>query len=235
MRKFSIFSLVFCFIFLSGCGQKELKNLRIENNSLKKQLAEHHQKLNAQEKIIAKLKETAEYHYQLGMVFLSTNKYNEAKVEFGSVIENYPTSPFVLSAKQQLLNIDKKLKIIEEQHRVEAKRKQKEKKHSWQVKVKEFENQILEQALWDFGHGTRTLVIDVITKNIGKPSDSYEALYGMLRYYVWGVSLSSNPSSEELKKAPFYIIISRNQMCGDYKASPCEYYSYGEQISVSRY
>jgi len=103
------------FLVLGGCGQEEIQKLRSENEALKNKIASLEQE-------ISKLKETADYHYQEGVSFLSANKYEDAKVEFETVIEKYPLSPLVTSAKQQLVKVKDVLAKIEAQRIAEEKR-----------------------------------------------------------------------------------------------------------------
>jgi len=110
------------FLVLSGCGQEEIQKLRSENEALKNKVASLEQE-------ISKLKETADYHYQQGVSFLSANKYEDAKVEFETVIEKYPLSPLVTSAERQLGKVKKELKKIEAQRIAEERRRQEEEKY----------------------------------------------------------------------------------------------------------
>ena len=221
----SIIATVVLVLFFNGCGQEEIQKLRSENEALKS-------KMVSLEQENAKLKETADYHYQQGIAFLSSEKYEEAKSEFQTIVEKYPTSPMVPSAKQQLTKANDVLAEIEAQRRAEERRKQEEERQPWRAKARLLHEKIIKQAMWDIGRGTSTSVIDVITQEIGQQSNSYEGSYGMFIYYVWGVSLGSEASSEDLKKAPFYIILRRNLRCGDYDGKACEYYSYGKKIDV---
>lgn len=115
-RKLAIFVMV---AGLFGCGQKEMEQLKAENYSLK-------EKNNALEQQVAKLKETADYHYQQGMDLLSKKRYQEAKDEFTAVIGKYPTSPMVALARTQLGIAVKELKKEEAGRIAEEKRRQEE-------------------------------------------------------------------------------------------------------------
>ncbi len=115
-RKLAIFVIV---AGLFGCGQKERDQLKAENNSLK-------EKNNSLEQQVAKLKETADYHYQQGMDLLSNKRYQEAKDEFTTVIEKYPTSPMVALASTQLGTAVKELKKEDAKRIAEEKRRQEE-------------------------------------------------------------------------------------------------------------
>ncbi|MBA7513275.1 Outer membrane protein assembly factor BamD [subsurface metagenome] len=117
----------------AGCGRQEIEKLRAENQALKSEVASLKQE-------IAKLKETPDYHYQQGVDFLSSQKYEEAKSEFETVIDKYPTSPLVTSAKQQLIVVKKGLakieaqriaeeKLVEADRRAEERRRQEEEKY----------------------------------------------------------------------------------------------------------
>ena len=115
--------VVVCVAFiLSSCSNKELEKLRNENQQLET-------KVQTLEQENAKLKETADYHYQQGADRLSSQEYEEAKSEFETVIEKYPTSPFVPSAKQQLSKVKTELVRIEAQKIAEERRKQEEEKY----------------------------------------------------------------------------------------------------------
>jgi cell division protein FtsB len=109
------------FLFLmNGCGKEEMQKLRSENEAIKneEQMTKKENealkvKIVSLEQEIAKLKETADYHYQQGVDLLKDNKFQEAKAEFDTVIEKYPESPFVSSAKQHLEKISLEIKRVE--------------------------------------------------------------------------------------------------------------------------
>jgi len=121
LNKFIIFILLVGFNF--GCTQQEKNELRSENEKLKN-------KVTALKQEIAKLKETADYHYQQGIDFISSKKYEEAKTEFETVIGKYPTSPLFTSAKQQLIKVKDVLAKIDAQRRAEERRRQEEEKYT---------------------------------------------------------------------------------------------------------
>jgi len=95
MKKIVLAVFISTFVFIFGCSQKELNDLRSENQQLKT-------KIQGLEQEITTLKETADYHYQRGINLFSSGKYFEAKTEFITVIEKYPDCPLVNSATQQL-------------------------------------------------------------------------------------------------------------------------------------
>jgi len=126
--------VVVLFLVLGGCGQEEIQKLRSENEALKNKVASLEQE-------ISKLKETADYHYQKGVSFLSANNYEGAKVEFETVLEKYPLSPLVTSAKQQVLKIKDVLAKIEtqriaEEKRLEAQRRAEERRRQEEEKYR---------------------------------------------------------------------------------------------------
>jgi len=112
--------IIALFLVFSGCGQEEIQKLRSENEVLKN-------KVVSLEQEIFKLKETADYHYQEGVSLLSANKYEDAKLEFETVIKKYTLSPLVTSAKQQLVKVKDVLAKIEAQRIAEEKRREEEK------------------------------------------------------------------------------------------------------------
>lgn len=110
------FFIIITMVFMSaGCGHQEIEKLRAENQALKQE--------------ITKLKETPDYHYRQGIDFLSSQKYEEAKTEFETVIEKYPTSSLIASAKQQLGKVKRELAKIEARTIAEEKRRQEEEKY----------------------------------------------------------------------------------------------------------
>jgi uncharacterized lipoprotein YehR (DUF1307 family) len=121
MKKMFPVVLVLMLLLISGCG-REAKKLRNENEALKA-------KVNDLEKEIAKLKETAEFHYQNGLNFLKLNKHRDAKKEFETVVEKYPTSPLINSANQQLETVNQEIKKLEAIKLAEEKRRQEEQQY----------------------------------------------------------------------------------------------------------
>lgn len=117
------FFIIITLAFVSaGCGRQEIEKLRTENEALKSEVASLKQE-------ITKFKETPDYHYQQGVDFLSSQKYEGARREFETVIEKYPTSSLVASAKQRLGKVKRELAKIEAQRIAEEKRRQEEKKY----------------------------------------------------------------------------------------------------------
>jgi hypothetical protein len=119
-----------------GCGKEEMQKLRSENEELKQRVA-------TLEKEISKLKETAEFHYQQGIDLLKDSNYEEAKVELEAVIEKYPVSSLVSSAKQQLETVNREIKRLEAEKIAEEKRRIEEQ----QYQPKSEEEAIAE---WDY-------------------------------------------------------------------------------------
>lgn len=111
-----------------GCGKEEMQKLRSENEGLK-------QKVATLEEEISKLKETAESHYQQGIDLLKDSKYEEAKSELEAVIDKYPDSSLVSSAKQQLEIVNREIKRVEAEKVAEEKRRIEE--QQYQPKSKE--------------------------------------------------------------------------------------------------
>lgn len=117
------FFVIITLAFVSaGCGYEEIEKLRAENEALRREVASLKQE-------ITKFKETPDYHYRQGVDFLSSQKYEEAKTEFETVIEKYPTSSLVASAKQQLGKVKRELAKIEARRIAEEKRWQEEEKY----------------------------------------------------------------------------------------------------------
>jgi hypothetical protein len=81
----------------------------------------------------------------------------------------------------------------------------------------------------DIVHGDETLVIDMITREVGEPDGVYEGAYGATKYYVWGVKLDS-PSRDAVHKAPFSAGMIQHLTCGDYAENSVEFYTFGERI-----
>ncbi len=170
---------------------------------------------------------TAELYFEEGKAKLSGEDLSGAKSVFENVVNRYPASSLGAAAKQQLSKIESKLRMAEK-IKIDAARK------PWRTKAKRLHSQIYDQALRDMGQGTSTRVIDLITQIIGEPSGSYDGGHGFVKYYVWDMTFGNTPSSNDLDKAPFYIIFAGNDLrCGDYCKGICEYYSYGKKINVS--
>ena len=119
IKEVCILGVVLMMYSLIGCGQQEIERLRAENESLKK-------KSISLEQEISKLKETADYHYKKGVESFSAKKFEEAKSEFQTVIEKYPTSSLISSAKLKLEAVKKKLAEIEAKKKAEERRKREE-------------------------------------------------------------------------------------------------------------
>jgi len=119
---------------ISGCGQEELQKLRSENEDLRNKVISLQQE-------VQKLKETADYHYQQGVDFFAASRYDEARIEFETVIKKYPLSPLVTSAEKQLGIVRKELEKIEaqriaEERRLEAQRREEERRRQEEEKYR---------------------------------------------------------------------------------------------------
>jgi len=120
-RKAKIFSkliitatLISITLFLvNGCGREEIQRLQSEKQAMKNENETLKSKITSLEQEISKLKETAEFHYQQGVNLLKDNKFQEAKVEFDTVIEKYPESPLVSSAKENLDKMSREIRRVE--------------------------------------------------------------------------------------------------------------------------
>jgi len=121
MKKLFLVFLVLMSLLIIGCGREE-KKLRNENEVLKAKVVDL-------EREIAKLKETAEFHYQQGVDFLKENKFQEAKAKFEAVVGKYPTSPWVNSANQELEKVNREIEKVEAIKLAEEKRRQEEEQY----------------------------------------------------------------------------------------------------------
>jgi tetratricopeptide (TPR) repeat protein len=110
MKKILMTMVFICMVGLIGCEDEDMisenKELKAQVNDLKGQVA-------ALEEENAKLKETADYHYQQGVDFQNAGDWNNAKIEFETVINKYPESELVSKAKSKLKEtIDKLAEIV---------------------------------------------------------------------------------------------------------------------------
>lgn len=135
------FALLF---ILNGCDQGEVKKLRSENEALQVKVSSLQSenetmksKVDSLEQKLSRLKETADYHYQQGVDFLSSKNYEGAKKEFQTVIEKYPTSPLVISANQQLPKVDSLLAESEAEQQVEEETRKEEQQKQEQARQQE--------------------------------------------------------------------------------------------------
>jgi tetratricopeptide (TPR) repeat protein len=115
MKYLSVgFTVFFIGLYLIGCSRKELNELRAENKELKAEIAE--------------LKETAQDYYQQGVYQVSLGKYDNAKDDFQTVIDMFPTSPLVSHAKEQMNKIALVITQNEREQKIdEIKERQKQK------------------------------------------------------------------------------------------------------------
>ncbi len=117
IRLLKVFAVIFMLGLMIGCNSAKIEELKTENDTLKKQIAEQQQE-------ITNLKETADYHYQQGVTALGANDYEKAEGEFETVINKYPLSPLCVSAKQSLVKtraeLEKTKKISMGKQDVEA-------------------------------------------------------------------------------------------------------------------
>jgi len=105
---------------LNACGKEEMQKIKSENDTLKSRnetLKSENETLKGQiaslQQEVSKLKETADYHYQQGVGLFKDNKLQEAKTEFDIVIEKYPESPLISSAKENLKKISLEIRRVE--------------------------------------------------------------------------------------------------------------------------
>jgi len=110
-------------IYISGCGKADIQKLQSEKEALKSENEALKGKIASLEQEILKLKETAEFHYQQGIDLLKDSKYEEAKAAFEAVIEKYPASSLVSSAKQRLETVNREIKKLEAEKLAEEKRR----------------------------------------------------------------------------------------------------------------
>lgn len=75
-------------VFLSGCNNSEIENLKKENGVLKAE--------------IQKLKETADFHFKSGQDHLAAQDFESAVKSFETVVNKYPNDPLAGSAKESL-------------------------------------------------------------------------------------------------------------------------------------
>ncbi|HUT99218.1 MAG TPA: tetratricopeptide repeat protein [bacterium] len=110
MKKTMMTIVFISMVGLIGCEDEDMIN---ENKELKAQVNDLKGQVAALEEENAKLKETADYHYQQGVDFQNAGDWNNAKIEFETVINKYPESELVLKAKSKLKEtIDKLAEII---------------------------------------------------------------------------------------------------------------------------
>ncbi|MFA5779416.1 MAG: hypothetical protein WC947_04715 [Elusimicrobiota bacterium] len=129
---FRVIVMAFACLSIVGCNKSEIDRLQKENVQLKEQV----QSLQTE---ITKLKETADFHFQSGVDSFNSENYTEAEISFNNVVEKYPTSPLVISAKQQLT------KVKTELAKIEAQRIAEEKRLEAQRRVEEKERRIAEE------------------------------------------------------------------------------------------
>jgi hypothetical protein len=93
--------------FFAGCGnQTELDNLRMENASLKEE--------------IAKLKETADFHYQTAIDAEKAGRYDEARAQYQVVVEKFPQSALLKEAREHLENMSRIIAAKEQEEKRKA-------------------------------------------------------------------------------------------------------------------
>ena len=129
-------SISIALFLITGCGKEEMQSLRSENEALRN---EKHTMKNENEVLkgkiasleqeVSKLKETVDFHYQQGLDLIKDSKYEEAKAELEAVIEKYPASPLVSSAKQQLEKVNREIKKLEAEKFAEEKRRKEEEQY----------------------------------------------------------------------------------------------------------
>jgi tetratricopeptide (TPR) repeat protein len=123
-------------IYISGCSKAEIQKVQSEkegliseNKALKDENEALKSKIASLEQEISKLKETAEFHYQQGVDLQKESKYEEAKAAFEAVIEKYPASSLVSSAKQRLETVNREIKRLEAEKVAEEKRRKEEEQY----------------------------------------------------------------------------------------------------------
>ena len=179
-------------MMLYGCSQKEFNNLRLENQQLKSEMASLKQE-------IEQLKETADYHYRQGMDLISSKNFEEAKVEFETIIEKYPNSSLTVSAKQQLTKINGAIAKIEVQRRIEEKRLEAE-------KIKETKEKGLVLDLVNYSH---TLTSEyagylvIIPCRFTGVSNNQITVMHPTGTYTMGFFLKNENQEIELSKLPY--------------------------------
>ncbi len=120
-----IATLISITLFLmNGCGREEVQRLQSEKQAMKNENETLKSKITLLEQEISKLKETAEFHYHQGIDLSKDNKYGEAKAELEAVIEKYPASPLVSSAKQQLEKVNREIKKLDKEKQLVAEKAQ---------------------------------------------------------------------------------------------------------------
>jgi len=186
-------------IYISGCSKAEIQKVQSEkegliseNKALKNENEALKSKIASLEQQISKLKETAEFHYQQGVDLLKESKYEEAKAELEGVIEKYPASPLVGSAKQQLEKVNREIKKLEAEKLAEEKRHKEE--EQYQVKSKdeaiaEWENFRREP---DKHKGT----ITTWRFKVGVASDNFRGWLVSERHECWVIVLGSDKGAE---------------------------------------
>lgn len=114
MKKYLLCAVAI--MLLASCNQDDLQRLRTENQELKNRLA-------VLEQENAKLKETAEFHYQKGVDLIKTQQYEAAKKEFEVVLERFPRHAIVTEAKAQLTNMTNMIEKINSEKELQGKSK----------------------------------------------------------------------------------------------------------------
>jgi len=105
-----LLSFVFLFFFISGCGRKEISKLRTENEALKSVNESLKNQISILEQSVLKFQETDWYHYQKGIDAMKVNDYENAKLEFETVVSNFPESTLVSSAKMKIKEAESAIK-----------------------------------------------------------------------------------------------------------------------------
>ncbi len=125
MKRLIVAVLPLVVIFFASCQGKKIQELQDKNASLNSQVDTLKQQ-------IAKLKETAQYHFQQGQKALTAGDFPNAIDEFNKVIKDYPNDPLVSQSK-------KSLAIAQKQQAIEAKKKAREAAIAKEKKEKEIE------------------------------------------------------------------------------------------------
>ena len=123
-------------LLTAGCGKDEIEKLNKDKAQLESKVQDLEgtiRNLNAQNSRLSDeidaLKKTGDYHYRVGIDLLSAEEFDEAKMEFETVINKYPASPSANPARQQLKIVNRELKKLEAARLAEERRRKEEEKY----------------------------------------------------------------------------------------------------------
>ena len=120
--------IVLCILCFIGCSQNEINELRKEINGLRLENVRYKFLVDSLRNEIAKIKDSDKYHYQTGVELSKSERFEDAKYEFQSVVDKYPMSSLATLAKQQIKDIKEKQLAEERRKLAEEKRKLAEEK-----------------------------------------------------------------------------------------------------------